>query len=37
MRKLSVDEQTKVSGGLGGWSDDEPMDEVTVTGKRPRK
>ena len=37
MRILSVDEQTKVSGGLGGWSDDEPMEEVTVTGKRPRK
>jgi hypothetical protein len=37
MRKLSVDEQTKVSGGLSGWSDDEPMDEVTVTGRRPRK
>ena len=36
MRKLSADEQTKVSGGLLGW-DDEPMDEVVVPGKRPRK
>lgn len=36
MRKLSADEQTKVSGGLLGW-DDEPIDEVVVPGKRPRK
>ena len=36
MRKLSVREQMGVAGGFNQWNDG-PMDEVDVTGKRPKK